>query len=103
MSAQALAALELGNEIRFHRARVRAEVKTWVRDQGRARLAAIIRTNDPRWRTCKLGRLLTMPVQTGPVKAAWWAKEAGLTVNRQLGQLTDRQRELLASIVEGQP
>lgn len=101
MSAQALAALELGNEIRFHRARVRAEVKTWVRDQGRGQLAAIIRTNDPRWQTCKLSRLLTMPARTGPVGAERWAKQADLRVNRTLGSLTDRQRELLAAIVEG--
>lgn len=103
MSAQALAALESANVIRLHRSAVRVEVKGWSRRDGRSRLAAIIRTNDWRWRTCKLSRLLTMPAETGPVRAGRWAKQANVTLTRPLGALTDRQRELLASIVESQP
>lgn len=93
-------ALKEANRIRLYRATVKSSVASMPRREGCRETARLIRLNLADWRSCRLGYMLTMPDHVGPTTARKWLKALGVMDTRRLGQLTGRQRDLLATLVE---
>ena len=96
---QALDALTRANKVRLTRASVRRAISDEPRHTGIRSVALIVLADDELWATAKLSYLLTAPDRVGPSFVARWLREADLQPTKQLGTLTERQRQALADVL----
>lgn len=98
-------ALAVATTLRLDRAAARREIERLDSRDGRNRVAEIIRDPDELWAGARLDYLLLMPRRCGPVFAAHVRQEAAygmlpISGDRRLRDLTARQRETIAELVE---
>lgn len=98
---QHLDALELANATRSARAVVRRDLKAMSREASRQALASLIENPTDLWNKAELGYMLRMAAGVRHGMAARWLERAGLAPNKLFGELTDRQRRILAEAVRG--
>lgn len=91
---QRRAALELANEIRFHRAAVKRDIRA-----GRRRLLDV--WEDERLDTMKVVDLLMAQRGVGRVKAYRYLRAIGCSPSKTLGGLSPRQRRELEPFLRG--
>lgn len=92
---QHLRALEHANRIRLARAALKRAIKA-----GQADIAEVIRSCPWEVRTMTVSELLRSQTRWGRTRARKFLAPLALSENRQLGRLTIRQREVLASELE---
>lgn len=97
--AQRTAALAKGNDIRLRRAEKRRELKAMPREESREVVARLVSHPSILWTTCRLDYMLSMAALTGPATVSRWLREAQVPANKPLGELTDRQRRILAGVI----
>lgn len=99
VARQRRAAIDLANEVRLRRAREKHAIDALPRVEGAARVACLILA-PPAWlQSCPLGELLTWPHRVGDRAAAKILTAAMLSPFKPVGQLTERQRRLVAAAV----
>jgi hypothetical protein len=92
LNTQTMEALLRANEVRLTRAEDKRMIKA-----GRLNPATILRCPPPHWQRAKLVDLLVSMPKVGRVKAGKWCRHEHLSMERHLGELTQRQRGLLAA------
>jgi len=97
--SQPLAALAVANEIRLGRSEHRRHLKSLPRVEARRELAALVADPPSLWRTATLGYVLGMPARTGPATVRRWLFTADLSATKRLGEMTPRQRRVLAGVI----
>jgi hypothetical protein len=103
---QHLAALAYGERIRQQRAATRREVFAIADTSTSQRaLAALVDVDElPAYlRTLNVLRFVSWAHQIGPFRARQYLRVAGIGETRELGQLTRRQRALLAHVLRCDP
>ena len=95
---QQLQALRQANRVRLARAELKRRVAA-----GTVTAAAVVL--DPPWEAAsmEIGDLLRSQRRWGTARCRRLLVSVGLSENKQLGTLTDRQRELLAAVLEAAP
>lgn len=94
--------LAAGQAIRLERAARRRDVAARRPQQAsREAVAAILTDPPPCVATLEVRLLLTWAHRTGNHHAERWARRAGISGLRQIGELTTRQREALAADLRG--
>jgi hypothetical protein len=96
MSIQSLEALVLANEVRIRRAQDRRDLQTGTRAEQIRKVAGIIERVPAHMNSLRVLDLLQWPRGIGQKKANVMLQRIGVSPGRRLGQLTDRQRTLLA-------
>jgi hypothetical protein len=96
MSSQSLEALGLANDVRIRRAQDRRDLQTGTRAEQIRKVAGILERCPAHMNSLMLHQLLQWPQGIGPTKASNLLYRVGVSPGRRLGQLTDRQRILLA-------
>lgn len=100
--SQALAALQVANQTRYARANLKREVVASDPHAGRERLTEVI-LNPPQWaRTWPLADALCILPRFGTSKAASVCHRAHALPTRRLGDLSDRQRAVIALALSNQ-
>lgn len=97
--AQRTAALARANEIRVARAEERRRLKSLPYRESRRQAAELIVDPPELWRSATVGYVPAMPARTGPETVRLWLRQAGLPVTKRLGEMTDRQRRILAGVI----
>jgi hypothetical protein len=96
MSTQSLEALVLANEVRIRRAQDRRDLQTGTRAEQIRKVASVLERVPAHMHSLQMHHLLQWPQGIGPTKASNLLYRVGVSPGRRLGQLTDRQRTLLA-------
>jgi hypothetical protein len=93
---QRMSALSLANEVRFAHAQARHQIASLPPHASREAAAQVLES-DPSCEGMTVYRLLTACRRLGPAKAHNLCARAGVPGTKALGDLTDRQRDALAS------
>lgn len=103
---QHLEALQLGNKIRLDRAAVKRHIESLPRQAGQEAICELIMDPGDLWATEKLDRVLRFPALRGSIFSHRVRSTASdfevLPAEKQLGSLTDRQRERICAVIRGQ-
>ena len=97
--SQPLEALALANEVYRSRAAAKREIKAMPPADGISAVTDLIVTNPPLWRTARLEQLLRAPFRVGSVTVHRWLNSAELSPRKQVGSLTERQRNVLVHVL----
>ena len=100
VQSQPKQALLLANQVRMARAAVRSELRTigtstTRRKLGFLHIADIIEKPAPEFRTWPVGEALILPYRAGAAKVSAILREAMVSPNKPIGELTERQRGVL--------
>lgn len=102
---QNMDALTYGNQVRYHRAEVHKTVRGLPFAEGRAVVADVLEGNAPEWRTMRAFDLIRWPKRRKSPIAEGWMRTAGVSAEqtefRLVGEMTDRQRHVLAECLRG--
>lgn len=99
-----MAALERANEVRTMNASRRREVEALPMMEGRRRVAELLLEADEYTSAVPVERLLGWIHRIGVARVVVVLRVVGITPGRRVGDLTGRQREVLAAIlVSGRP
>ena len=94
---QHMKALKWANEVRLGNAALRRELKALPRSEGQERLAEIVEsTEDPIVLRARIGYLYASLERIGPNMAGRRLKTLDMKPETTLGELSQRQRDLLA-------
>lgn len=97
MSAQSMRALDQANAIRLMRLGLRREVRAMTKDDGLRRIAALLVDDHPALRSAAVYDVLGWPRKMYERQAKAVMSEAAImSLTRECGQLTQRQRAVLA-------
>jgi hypothetical protein len=91
---QALDHLALANTVRLQRAEDKRLIKA-----GQLDVVDVLRDAPRHWASAKLVDLLVQVPFVGMVKARRWCRTLALNPHRQIGQLTERERTVMAQMV----
>jgi hypothetical protein len=94
--SQHMEALGLANNVRIRRAQDRRDLQTGPRADQIRKVAGIVERVPAHLNSLRMLDLLQWPQGVGPTKASNLLYRVGVSPGRRLGQLTDRQRTLLA-------
>lgn len=103
VNAQVMAALDLANETRMARAALRDRIAGMRHGEGRREVASIIRDPDPHEWGIKARYLIRSIHRVGAAKEEALARRAGLShgrLARSLSELTERERNAIAGVLE---
>lgn len=92
---QSLESLNKANEVRIARANDKKAI-----NKGQLYAATIVRNPPPHWRSAKLYELLLSMNQVGRKRAQRWCRLEFISLNTPVGELTERQRTILARHID---
>jgi hypothetical protein len=99
VSAQALAALEVANEVRSARARSKREIEQASKDRAGRLAAEVVLSPDVEWRSAPVSELLRSVRGFGPAKIGRVCGRVGVDPSQRLDGFTARQRLALAVLL----
>lgn len=99
VSAQALAALEVANEVRSARARAKREIEQAARDRAGRLAAEVVLAPGDEWQSAPVSELLRCIRGFGPAKVGKVCSRVNVDPSLRLGMFTARQRLALAVLL----
>lgn len=94
--SQALEALKLANQVRFARADLKRAIRT-----GDVKAADVIREMPSTVETMPLIELVACQYGWGPQRTRRLLRAVAVTADKTIGSMTQRQRDLVACLLEG--
>lgn len=95
LNMQALEALTKANEVRF----ARADDKRRIR-RGALTASEVLRVNEPYWASAPIAELLLTIPRVGRQQAQKWCKLEWTPLDTRIGQMTPRQRAVMARQID---